>query len=123
MGKPICNEHQAFEYLKNILFLWRNNELSDSQERIDLFFKNLISSGWNRKRVYTFTFDFIKNNLTDSDYANISNDAFDYLSDIETSIIGHCSYNSILKFPDEPEGEAELIAYVRGNIWKNNENS
>lgn len=119
MGKIVFNENEAFEKLKVILYLWDSHNVLFSQRKIDKFFETLIYLGWNRRRVYFFTFNFIKQHLNEVDYQNIPVDAFDYLSDIESSIIGYCSYESILKFPNEPENETELIAYVRGKVWEN----
>lgn len=117
MAKFIINEKEAFSDLKRIMRSWNPND--NSEELMDEFFENLIQSKWNRKRIYNFAFEYIKDNLSDSDYNDIPEVAFDYLSDIETSIIGYCSYDSFLKIPDEPQNPNELIAYVRGEKWKN----
>jgi hypothetical protein len=119
MTKLIVNEKEAFADLKRIMQSWDVNENNTSQKLIDLFLRQLIQSKWDREKIYKFAFLYIKNNLSDSDYDNIPEAAFDYLDDIKSSIIGHCSYDSILKFPNEPKNKNELISYVRGEKWKN----
>lgn len=118
MNKLIIDEKEAFSTFKKIIYSWDINNVLDSQKLMDSFFERLICSKWNRERIYNFTFLYIKNNLSDLDYKEISEAAFDYLGDIELSIIGHCSYDSFMKFPDEPQNKDELIAYVRGEKWK-----
>ena len=116
MAKLIIDEKEAFTDLKRIMRSWNLND--NSEKLMDEFFEKLIQFKWNRKKIYNFTFVYIKDNLSDLDYNDIPSVAFDYLSDIETSIIGYCSYGSILKIPDEPQNPDELIAYVRGEKWK-----
>lgn len=118
MNKLIVDEKEAFYNLKKIMYSWGVDNVLASQKRMNYFFEGLIQSRWNRERIYNFTFLYIKNNLSDSDYNEISEAAFDYLGDIESSIIGHCSYDSFLMFPEEPQNKDELIAYVRGEKWK-----
>lgn len=116
MSKFIINEKKAFADLTRIMRSWN---LSDNPEKlIDELLEQMIQSSWNRKRIYDFIFIYTKNNLTDSDYSAIPEVAFDYLNGVETSIIGYCSYDSFLKFPDEPQDPNELIAYVREEKWK-----
>ncbi|ASY75414.1 hypothetical protein [Pectobacterium polaris] len=116
MKKKITNEKDAFSYLRDIMYL---KDIKKLQNLMDLFFEQLINSKWNRERIYKFIFVYVRSNLSEKDYDEISEYAFDYLGDIESSVIGHCSYDSILKFPDEPENKDELIAYVRGDKWRN----
>ena len=52
------------------------------------------------------------------DYEIIPEKVFDYLSDIELSIIGYCCSASFLKILGEPLDENKLIAYVREEKWK-----
>ncbi|WP_160430454.1 hypothetical protein [Gilliamella sp. Pas-s25] len=111
------DEKKAFADLKKIMRLWDIND--NSQRLMDLFFEQLVRSKWDRHRIYNFAFVYIKDNLSDTDYDDIPEAAFDYLADIESSIIGYCSYDSFLKIPDEPHNKNELIAYVRGQKWKN----
>ncbi|EBK9380176.1 hypothetical protein GZ449_000985 [Salmonella enterica] len=118
MNKFIVDEKEAFYNFKKIMYSWDIDNVLASQKLMDSFFERLIYSGWNRERIYNFTFLYIKNNLSDLDYNEIYEAAFDYLGDIESSIIGHCSYDSFLMFPDEPQNKDELIAYVRGEKWK-----
>lgn len=118
MNKLINDEKEALFILKKIMFSWGVDNVIDSQIMMDSFFERLIRSKWNRERIYNFTFLYIKKNLSDLDYDEISEAAFDYLGDIESSIIGHCDYDSFLIFPDEPKNKDELVAYVRGEKWK-----
>lgn len=52
------------------------------------------------------------------DYEIIPEKVFDYLSDIELSIIGYCCSASFLKILGEPLDENKLITYVREEKWK-----
>lgn len=116
MTKFAINEKEALLDLKGIMQSWKPN--GNSEELMDELFNKLIQANWDRTRIYDFVFIYLKDHLSDSDYQNIPEAAFDYLSDIESSIIGHCSYDSILKISGEPKDEDELIAYVRGKKWK-----
>jgi hypothetical protein len=118
MKDIIIDEKEAFSNLKKIMYSWSMDNTLGSQKLMDSFFERLVYSRWNRERVYNFTFLYLKNNLSDLVYNEISESAFDYLGDIESSIIGHCSYDSFMIFPDEPKNKDELIAYVRGEKWK-----
>jgi len=42
------------------------------------------------------------------------------LNDIKSSIIGYCCVDYVLKIPCKPLDENELIAYIRGEKWENN---
>ena len=117
--KVIVNEKEAFEKLKKILVSWNDADSEKSMNSMDYFIEQLIYSKWNRNRIYNFIFIYVRNNLSDLDYDFIPEKALDYLSDIETSIIGYCCPACFLKIPNEPLDENELIAYVRGNKWKN----
>ena len=117
--KVIVNENEAFEKLKKILISWNDADSEKSMNSMDYFIEQLIYSKWDRNRIYNFIFIYVRNNLSDLDYDFIPEKALDYLSDIETSIIGYCCSSCFLKIPSEPLDENELIAYVRENKWKN----
>lgn len=93
-------------------------DIHEAQALMDAFIENLILSGWNRKKTYEFIFYYARKNLSSSDHKKIPEIAFDYLGNIESSIIGHCSHDSFLIFPGEPTDTEELIAHIRGEKWK-----
>ncbi|OCG10556.1 hypothetical protein [Gilliamella apicola] len=117
--KVIINENEAFEKLKKILISWNDADSEKSKNSMDYFIEQLIYSKWDRNRIYNFIFIYVRNNLSNLDYDMIPEKAIDYLSDIETSIIGYCCPSCFLKIPGEPLDENDLIAYIRGNKWKN----
>ncbi|MDH0562257.1 hypothetical protein [Acinetobacter courvalinii] len=46
-------------------------------------------------------------------------DQFDYLDELQTTITGYCSPNSIVKFKNKPTTNMEdFLSYVRGGKWK-----
>lgn len=117
--KVIINENEAFEKLKKNLISWNDADSEKSKNSMDYFIEQLIYSKWDRNRIYNFIFIYVRNNLSNLDSDMIPEKAIDYLSDIETSIIGYCCPSCFLKIPCEPLDENDLIAYVRENKWKN----
>ncbi|MHA8111764.1 hypothetical protein ACX122_01255 [Kosakonia cowanii] len=118
MNELCFDEEKAFAELRAKLRSWDINSVDKSQGEIDDLFNKLVNLHWDRNRIYNFTFFYLKENLSDSDYHEIPEAAFDYLGGIESSIIGHCSWESFLKIPGEPQEIEDSIAYVRGGLWK-----
>ncbi|MDV5354155.1 hypothetical protein QM201_04325 [Enterobacter asburiae] len=118
MRGSIIDESEAFAELKKRLRSWNDKSPDKAREEVDDLFTVLVNSKWDRNRIYKFVFIYTKEKLSDSDYDGIPKEAFDYLGDIESSIIGHCCWESFLKIPDEPQNQDDSVAYVRGGKWK-----
>lgn len=88
-------------------------ERTDEQTKaIDDFYSCInkwISQGLQRKELYQIVNTFI--NLDTLEYT-------DELIELESSIIGWCNPECIIRFGGEPEDEKDFVVYVRDNLWR-----
>jgi len=106
--------NDPLEYLLVILRDWGSESFEISEKKIDDFLIHLKNNGWKRVDVYNLLqktcFPIAK---------NLPEGGLDYISDVETSLIGHVAPGYIMRFPNENfESDEELVAYVRSNAWK-----
>jgi hypothetical protein len=90
---------------------WSGTSTPDTFRR---FIADLIARGWTRRDMYDLT-----NDLLDHEAERSGENAMEELLEFETSLTGWCAASSILRFPCETEDEAALVAWVRGNEWRN----
>lgn len=77
------------------------------------FILSLADQGWSRGDIYNLLTDVEK------DEANqFTDEILDALYDYETTMIGHCGHDCIVRLPGEPEDEEEFLEYVYGDTWK-----
>jgi hypothetical protein len=68
------------------------------------------SQGWTRADVYHLVQEILY-----SPASEFSEYTLDQLGEVEAGRTGYCDPKSIIRFPNEPSDEAELVAYVRGH--------
>jgi hypothetical protein len=69
--------------------------------------------GADRRDVHSIVWEILN-----QDPPQFSQDSLNELSEIETALTGYCHPDSIIRFPNEPTDEEELLKYVRGNVWR-----
>ena len=65
---------------------------------------------WKRNHIYLLVHELFVSDNTIFDLESI-------LYNVESGIIGECSVDSIIKYPNEPENIDDLSLYVRGFYW------
>ncbi|MDR0235251.1 hypothetical protein [Acinetobacter sp.] len=106
----------VLNFKNKIIQLLENN---GSDEDIDNVLTDYINEGGTRNEVYKSLNEIflmeesmIKKNIK-------LQDQFDYLGELQTTITGYCSPNSIVKFKNEPTTNMDdFLNYVRGEKWK-----
>lgn len=103
-------------FKNKIIRLLENN---GSDEDIDNVLTGYINEGGTRNEVYKSLNDFflMEESMIQKNFK--LQDQFDYLGELQTTIIGYCSPDCIVKFKNEPTTNMDdLLSYVRGGKWK-----
>lgn len=86
---------------------------ADRHQRLDAiwqFVHGLILIGWSRREVYALTSDLLRQSPLPDDWC-------DDFYELESALTGHCSPQSIIRFPDDPLDRDELAHNLRGMRW------
>lgn len=78
----------------------------------DAFILDLANQGWKRGAIYHLLAD-VENN----EAAQLAEESRDALYDYETGLIGHVSYDSMVRLPGEPIDQQEFLRYVHSQAW------
>jgi hypothetical protein len=104
----------AFSNLICVMERWGNQSQASSEREVDEMLASLRQRGWRRRDVYDLLQKTCDHRL---DY--LPSKSIDYVSDVETAVIGHVAAGSVMRFADDPvESADQLLVFVRSGDWK-----
>lgn len=103
------------EELLRVLNKWnlREDSVEVRGNLFDSWLESVQRRGWVRKDVYRLVCEIL-----DEFPSQFSEATLDELLEVETGLTGFCHVDSIIRFPNEPADDPQLLAYVHGNLWR-----
>jgi len=85
----------------------------NAKNQFAAWLKGIQEQGWTRKDVHRLVWE-----LLDERPPSFSESTLDELGEFETALTGFCAPKYIVRFPNDPADETELVDYVRGDLWR-----